>query len=217
MDDAGKFSIPAMSASTSRRRLLGGGLASAAGLLTGAAALAQPASAHWEGERRWSWCYKCQALYWHLRYSGDLSYGTCPAGDPSSPKHMTQGPQNYYVHFATRTVGFNSRNGWYAPLFECTKCRAMFLPANYEGGGVCANGYGSHYAGRPASMLWGIAWKQVLDEDDELIFTEDGWACCDRCRILYYSRLPGHCAAAANSSDGHTPNSSLNLWLYQGK
>lgn len=79
-----------------------------------------------EWQHNWSWCSKCQGLF----YSGNSSQGVCPAGG----SHVkTTGAADYYVSI-TPLDGTQSLWKW------CKKCQGLFYSGNASQGPCPAGG-----------------------------------------------------------------------------
>ena len=143
----------------------------------------------------WSWCRKCEGLF----YSGNPSFGVCPA-DGQSHDPMQSG--HYVVYLDAESLaaqggtlgGLSAQQGGWR---WCRKCQGMFFAENTQG--VCPVDRQAHDSSQSGH------YAIVLDDGVSSLGQKD-WRWCQNCQGLFYS---GHSNRGACPARGPVPGQAL--------
>jgi len=127
-------------------------------------------------QRQWSWCWKCQGLF----FLGNPSDGVCPRGGEHDATHS-----GHYVVYEERDARANAQPGWR----WCRKCQGMSFAGNSAG--RCPAG-GGHDTGGSGSYV-------ALVEPNR---GQAGWRWCRKCEGMYFAGGGGGACPAGGAHDG---------------
>jgi Fungalysin metallopeptidase (M36)/Fungalysin/Thermolysin Propeptide Motif len=129
------------------------------------------------GQDNWTWCKKCQGLF----FNGHPTKGKCPAGG---------------AHDGSASADYHIPNNWAAAPGQdkwrwCHKCEAMYFSGNNQG--VCAAGGTHDQTGSGNYKLIFNAWGSP---------GQYNWRWCKKCQALYFNGNPTSTCPAGGMHDG---------------
>jgi hypothetical protein len=138
-------------------------------------------------QRQWSWCFKCQGLF----FLGNPSNGVCQTGGEHEASRS-----GHYVAYEESDGRVNAQAGWR----WCGKCQGMVFSGH--GAGRCPAG-----AGHDSTDS---GWYVALVEPGS---GQQGWRCCRKCEGMFFAAGGTGACPAGGGHDAADSGAYVVDWL----